>query len=609
MMFRNNNPGKFTHLSAWAVMIVLLLFVSGWAQAAGISVKTDHSPVAVDETFQLIFTVDGEPDGDPDLTPLEQDFQVLGTSQSRNISVVNGKTSRTTRYLVTVLPRRSGNLTVPSIRFGKDVSPELRLRVEKASSAKSSASSAGDNVFLEVAVDQEKPWVQQQVILTVRIFSRVQWKDASLSEPQFRGGEVVAQKLGDDRRYEKRRDGQTWQVIERRYALFPQKSGELQMDPLTLNMRIPAGRKQRRSPFGGFNDPFFDDFFSSRSYRNKVVRSQSLTLKVQPIPAGFHGKHWLVAKDLRLEESWSDAPQDLRTGEPVTRTLAIVADGVTLGQLPELTLPPIQSLRIYPDDPVNREQATDKGILSKSSRKFAIIPTRPGEYQLPAVEVTWWNSITGKEQTARLAPVTLKVTGAVQDTVPPVADSTPSVPAAAASAPVPPKVSGEASKPVPGKGVSEDRQLQAWLIGGNLLFAALWLITLVLYVRGRKMIRVTASRQEARAPVLDRNKLWRQLHQAVQAGEGEAVRDALLALAPVVWPSQPPRSLEAMADRVEAPWSAELLNLSRHLYADPAVSWDAEKIETGLKGLQQKRTQDKAAADETVLKPLYPHAD
>ncbi|WP_457666967.1 BatD family protein [Thiolapillus sp.] len=603
MMSRNSNPGKRT--KTVFSMAILLLFFGSWVQAAQISVKTDHSPVAVDETFQLIFTVDGEPDGTPDFSPLEKDFEVLGTSQSRNISIVNGKASRTTRYLVNVLPRRSGELTVPSVNFGKDVSPVLKLRVQDATTGKTPAAASGDAVFMEVSVDENEPWVQQQVILTVRIYSRIQWKEASLSDPQFRGGEVLVQKLGDDRRYQKQRDGQSWQVIERRYALFPQKSGELSMDPLSLNLRIPAGRKQQRSPFGSFNDPFFDDFFSSRSYRNKVVRSKSLSLKVRPIPADFHGKRWLVARDVRLEESWSDAPEDLKTGEPVTRTLAIVADGVTLGQLPELTLPRIQGLRIYPDDPVNKEQATDKGILSTSSRKFAIIPTHPGEYQLPAVELKWWNSAVGKEQTVRLEPRKLKVTGAVQNMPLPA----PASPVANPLAPSPQQVqqTSESNRPaltvaspVAGNGVN------TWLIAGNVVLAVLWLFTLVLYLRARKAVVPAVLPEEHGKNVPDMGRAWRQLHQAIQSGDAAEVRSALLELAPGLWPEQTPRSLEAMAERVDAPLSDALLNLSRHLYADSRVSWDAEVIESGMKTIRPHGDQGKYQPDKPVLKPLYP---
>lgn len=606
MMCPNNNPGKFSMRTAGIFLAGLLLLFSAWVQAAQISVKTDRSPVAVDETFQLIFSVDGEPDGNPDFSVLEQDFEVLGSSQSRNVSIINGRASRTTRYLVTVLPRRSGELTVPSVSFGKDRSPVLKLRVQDVAAGQHPAPTATDDaVFLDVSADQSKPWVQQQVILTVRIFSRVQWREASLSDPQFRGGDMVVQKLGEDRSYEAQRDGNSWQVIERRYALFPQKSGKLKMDPLSLNVRLPAGQKKQRSTFGSFNDPFFDDFFSSRSYRNKVVRSKGLILDVQPVPAGLIGKHWLVAKNIRVEESWSDTPENLETGEPVTRTLTMVADGVTVGQLPDLEAPRIQGLRIYPDDPVNKEQATEDGIRSISSRKFAIIPTHPGNYQLPAVELKWWNSETDQEETARIAPRLLKVTGAVQ----PPATGAGSIPVAATPNPV------EQDRPVPAAGiasaaspvqVSGKDSINTWLMLSTAVLLVLWLLTLVLLLRNRKQPAVTLSQENHPGPDLDMDSAWKQLNQAVRSGDTLGVRAALLKLAPGLWPEHTPRSLEAMAERVEQPLSTELLNLSRYLYASGNTEWDGKQIETGMQKVAKNGIRPKKHARNSALKPLYP---
>ncbi len=604
MMFRNNNPGK-----PWPLLAAfVLLLLSMGAQAARISVQTDRSPVAVDETFQLIFTVDGEPDGEPDFSVLDKDFEVLGSSQSRNISIVNGKTSRTTRYLVRVLPRRSGELAVPPVSFGKDVSPLLKIPVRDAGTAAKNgqASAADKDVFMEVSLDNPKPWVQQQVILTVRIFSRIQWREASLSDPRFRGGEVLMQKLGEDRSYQKQRDGSTWQVIERRYALFPQKSGELQMEPLRLNLRVPDGKKQQRSPFGRFNDPFFDDFFASRSYRTKVVRSEALKLDIQPVPPTFSSSHWLVARDVQLKESWSGDTSTLKTGEPVTLTLSIVADGVTLGQLPELDLPNVPGLRIYPDEPSNREQVTEQGLRSTSTRKFAIIPTHPGEYRLPAVEIPWWNSRTGREERARLPSRKLRVTGAVVK--PPVPEG-PEVtavkpaakPAAADSGTSPPSLK-TASGAMGLEGVNR------WLVLGNLLLLILWLGTLVLWLRARNQsdARSPMEAEDVSRPKVDMDAAWAELHAAVQSADAEATRRALLTLAQGLWPDRPPRSLEALSERTDAAVAEELRGLSRQLYAGDQGGWNGDIIERGMKALAVSRDRGPHGDGASALKPLYP---
>ncbi len=607
MMFHNNNPGNHvltgtSRRLVYMAGLLLLLFLSGLAQGAQIRVETDRGDIAADENFQIVFSVEGDVDGEPDFSVLNKDFELLGSSQSRSVSIVNGKTSRTTRYLVNVLPRRSGELTIPPVRFGSDKSPQVKILVkDSAAQGRSSAAGADASVFLEVAVDKEAPYVQQQVMLTVRIFSSISWREASLSEPEFEGGEVLVQKLGEDSSYQKQRAGKNWQVIERRYALFPQQSGEIRMQALNLRLRIPAGRKKRHSPFGGgFNDPFFDDFFSNQSYRNKVVRGKPITLRVKPVPAAFSGGQWLIARDIRLEESWSDDLDKLKTGEPVTRTLAIVADGVTLGQLPDLEMAEIHGLRIYPDEPVAREQATGAGILSTSSRKFAIIPVRPGDYRIPAIVLKWWNSETDREEVARIPPRMIKVAGSARVAAPP-------VPAAPESVTEKPPGKTGPVQEVLSPAISPAADANKWLLAGAVLFLALWLVTLILFLRLKRRVSAS-SREEAEAtPVAAEAKAaWKALHESVEKGDAAEMRKALLKLAPVVWLEQPPRSLEAMAQRAGEPLSGELQNLSRVLYADENIAWDGQRIEEGMKALHGAIGKKRHGKKQEALRPMYP---
>ncbi|WP_456380009.1 BatD family protein [Thiolapillus sp.] len=613
MMFHSNNPGDIALIPSvraggrsifHLMVLLLLLLLSGLVQGAQIRVETDRSDIAADDNFQIIFSVEGDAAGEPDFSVLNKDFELLGTSQSRSVSIINGKTSRTTRYLVNVLPRREGELTIPPVSFGNDKSPQVKILVKESGvQGRPSAAGADASVFLEVSVDEETPYVQQQVILTVRIFSSISWREASLSEPEFEGGEVLVQKLGEDSRYQKQRAGKNWQVIERRYALFPQQSGDMRMQALNLHLRIPAGRKKRQSPFGGgFNDPFFDDFFSNQSYRNKVVRGKEITLKVKPAPAGFTGGQWLIARSISLEESWSDDPGKLKAGEPVTRTLAIVADGVTLGQLPDLEIDEIDGLRIYPDEPVAQEQATSVGILSTSSRKFAIIPVRPGDYGIPAIELKWWNSETDKEEVAKIAPRVIKVAGSARVSVPPV----PVVPETVAEKP--PEKTAPLQVDLPPV-VSPVADGNKWLLAGAVLFLVLWLVTLVLFLRLKRSAPFSCREEaEAKLPAADLNTkaAWKALHESVEEGSAAGIREALLMLAPVIWPEQSPRSLEAMAQRVGEPLSGELLNVSRELYAGEKASWDGLRIEQEMKELQKDIRRKAGSKKQEALKPMYP---
>ena len=591
--------------SGWLILLLVMGFAAV-AQAAQITVRTDRDPVPLDESFQIVFSVEGETGGSPDFSVLEKDFQVLGTSRSLRTTFVNGKMQRSNEYLVSAMPRRAGTLTIPPVKFGKDSSPAMTVRVVPASSG-ASGRAGGAEVFVEATVDSKTPYVQQQVLLSVRIYHRIQWREASLSEPEFRGGEVLAEKLGEDRNFQVTRDGRQWNVIERRYALFPQASGRIEMAPLVLTMRVPSGeRKARdRSPFG---DPFFDDFFSRQTYVRKVVRSGPITLEVKPVPAAFTGAHWLPARQVKLEESWSAPLDDLKTGEPVTRTLTLVADGVSLGQMPELTMPDLPGLRIYPDDPQTREQVTVNGVRSITTRKFAIIPVRAGEYRVPELKLHWWSLASDSEQVATLPAHRLKATGiAVQPPAPPGVGA--GGEATSPQQPSPAAVAGTPSPGLPVVGRLFPHGGERWLLLGNLLFFSLWLITLVAWWQARKRGRSTGTGVENPQPAekVQEQPLWRALHEAAQSGDAGKMREALLALAPFLWQEDPPRSLEAMARRVEPPLGEELNRLSRQLYGAGEEGWDGERIEAELKKLRTSR-KAKSPGDPGALRPLYPAA-
>jgi hypothetical protein len=462
---------------------------------------------------------------------------------------------------------------------------------------------------MEVSVDEDAPYVQQQVILTVRIFHRIQWREGSLSDPRFQGGEVLVERLGDDRTYQAVRDGQSWQVIERRYALFPQAHGKLEMEPLLLSISVPAGKRtaRRRSPFG---DPFFDDFFSRQDYVRKLVRSKPLALQVKPVPPAFSGRHWLPARRLELKESWSSPLDALKAGEPVTRTLTLVVDGVTKGQLPELTLPEVPGLRVYPGEMEVREVQGPLGVRSLASRKFALIPEKAGEYRLPPVTLKWWDLAQDREAVARLSEHRLRVapgTGAVTGTpaAPPQRSSLPAKPAPAAP-PAPEAAAPGVSQAIP---FLQDPRVRM-LLGGMVVLLLLWLVTLAAWLRARKADGEgdgSGREPPEKVPAERLRQAWRELHRAAAAGEAGRLRQALLQLAALLWPESPPRSLEALARRAAPPLSEHLLRLSRHLYGNGTAAWDGALIEREMKQLASTGSRKEKSADgEDGLRPLYP---
>jgi hypothetical protein len=128
--------------------------------------------------------------------------------------------------------------------------------------------------------------------------------------------------------------------------VFPQKSGSVTIKPLVLTAEVVASSR-----------PNFNGFFNSQMTRTKKVSSKPVTLNVKPVPASLTGQHWLSAEQLVLKQEWSGDNQQMKVGEPLTRTLTLLAKGATVGQLPELNNAKIDDLlKAVPDQPVLQER-------------------------------------------------------------------------------------------------------------------------------------------------------------------------------------------------------------------------------------------------------------
>ncbi len=567
-------------------MPLLILFFSLWLAgfstnvfATDITVSLDRSPVSVDESFQIIFTASESPDDDPDFSPLEQDFTVQSQSQNSRTEFVNGKLNRIIQWIVTVMANDSGNLIIPKIKFGSDSSPALKIVVSPSSANKTSQND--EDLFLEVSANTEKPFIQSQVLYTVKLYRRVDFAKANLSEPEL--PDAVIEKLADDANYTTQVSGVTYVVIERKYAIFPQKSGVTTIKSLVLTADTVARGRQNNS------------FFNSQMTQRRIVKSNPITLNVQPIPATFTDSHWLTAENLELTQTWSGDTSQMKVGEPLTRTVKLVAHGSTVGQLPELNSSRIDpQLKSYNDQPVLHEDKTLAGIVASREEKIAFIPAKAGNYTLPAIQVSWFNTQTQKIEIATLSEMNLTVAGA--ENAPQV--QTPTV-VEEKHIPLNPPSKGEATNLPPLKGG-----------GGNVLliwqaiaiFSTLgWLITLGFLFFKHKIASKKASEPVESPAEISLKTCVKQLKKACMNDDAQAAKIALLEWGKLQFNEI---SLGAIAPHCDARLRDEILQLNATLYAKEPQVWKGREL---FKTFSENNAREKLAKSKTdALKPLYP---
>ncbi|MBF0190210.1 MAG: protein BatD [Magnetococcales bacterium] len=392
-------PAALIGLLAWILTFPL------WA--AEIQVRASREPVVQAESFSLIFSTADNPDGDPDFTPLSKDFEILDQGKSTNFQFINGHKSHSVTWTLELMPKHSGAVTIPPLAFGKDRSIPLTLNILPAKDPSATANpTPGDHpeLLVEAETSNPTPYRLEQTLLTVRFLNAIPISGASMPEPRISSGDGVIEKLGNDQAYETERHGRRYLASERRYALFPQRSGPLTIDPIPVTVQLPGqGGNTLLKEF--FNDPFIKNLPLGPGRPGQSVRlaTQTIHLEAKAQPSSWpRSNAWLPAHRIMLTEKWSPDPPVFQVGEPVTRTLTLMADGLSAAQLEEIALQNPEGIKLYPDRPVLENQKEATGIIGKRIHTLALIPTTPGEHRLPAIELPWWNTDQQRQEVARL---------------------------------------------------------------------------------------------------------------------------------------------------------------------------------------------------------------
>ncbi|MEJ8307882.1 BatD family protein [Agrobacterium larrymoorei] len=398
-----------TTVSAAALSIALAVP----AFAAGLSARVDSGTVAQGEAFKLILTTNGHADANPDLTPLQKDFDVLGTSQSSSTQIINGRRSQSESWIVSLSPKSTGTLEIPAITAGSASSSPIAVKVVDAGSMpKATGTSAID---LSATLKDGSPFLFQETPLTVRIETSAPIKSAELIAPQSSAFELVQR--GEDKVSQATRNGQTVNVIERTYMLKPQEKGPIEIPPFVLRGSVADPSARGQDPFAdfqgfpGFPSSMFNDMFDSG--KPFAVRSEPIKVTVRADPNAGSGQHqwFLPAKNVRLTAKWSPEHPVFKEGEAVTRRVSLLALGASTVQLPDLSFTNTDGARIYLDDTQTGEDQTADGTVARKDFLVSVVPTRGGEITLPEIKVNWTDSVSGEAKTANLPSEVIKAEG------------------------------------------------------------------------------------------------------------------------------------------------------------------------------------------------------
>ena len=307
---------------------------------SSVTASVDANPVMSNESIVLTVIADDSVERDAlDTSALLTDFIIARTEVSSQTSMVNFTTSRTTQWQIVLIPRKRGNLTIPSLTIDGHQSQVINIQVIEQGST---GSAQQQDIFVSTELSANDVYVQQLVTLTIKLHIGVQLQRGSLSEPSLTG--AIIEQVGKDQESEGIVNGKRYRIIERTYAITPEQSGEFNLVTPMFSGDIMVQSK-RRSGFLSFGET-----------KPVNVLGDKLTLKVRPIPLSYPidaNNSWLPSELLTLHQEWqpisSEGKSEFKVGEPITRTITLTAAGLGKAQLPKIVMTAPIGLKIYPD--------------------------------------------------------------------------------------------------------------------------------------------------------------------------------------------------------------------------------------------------------------------
>jgi len=315
-----------------------------------------------------------------------------GTAQ--NISILNGQATRSSTTVYHIIPKSEGTITIPplSVAVGSDrvQSDPLTLTVTRSAASHAppamqgnlppgSAPSGTPEIFVKAIVDRPRAYWNQQVILRLRLYSRVDvLGDVDWKPPSANG--FWTESLGPPRQGRVRMNGAEYAVMEIPTALFPTRTGTLTVGPATIRCRV-ARVVQPPDPWSMLAMP---DVVP----QDVSLSSNPVTIQVDPLPSGAPAGFQGAVGDFHL--TFHVDGVTARTGEPVTARATIAGTG----NVPSIRDPEIRargaSREYVVGSSTKLDRVNDK-LSGEREHDVAFVSDAPGTLEILPVTFVWFD--------------------------------------------------------------------------------------------------------------------------------------------------------------------------------------------------------------------------
>jgi hypothetical protein len=403
------------------ILFILAILTGRVADILGQAVEftaSAKSSVQVGEQFRLTYTVNEQVDRF--IGPDFEGFSMLSgpnQSTSQSYQFINGKVTQSFQvtYTYYLQANKTGTYTIDPAKIitgGKSYeSNALTINVAQSSSPQSPAPPGAtqgnqrtgqprqetankNDIFIKASVDKSQPYLGEQVILTYKIYTTVPISQISIDKISSFPGFWNKSLLNDNDPLKQSNEvvnGKEYVVADlRKIALYAQRSGEINIEPMELQCVAQVKSENSRS-----RDPFFDSFFNdpffNRNYQNVQLKVESnpLSIDVKPLPASGKPLDFSGAVGSFNISSEIDRTE-LKSNEPINLKFTVSGKGnlELIDALP-VAFPP--DFETYDPKITNNLTKNSSGISGSRTFEYLIIPRNPGEFQIKPVEFSFFD--------------------------------------------------------------------------------------------------------------------------------------------------------------------------------------------------------------------------
>ena len=550
------------------ILLVSLLLSFSATAITRLTASVDRNPVMVNESFVLTVEANAQVSSAAlDFASLEQDFVIASSNVGSRQQIINNDVSSATTWTLVLIGRQVGQYRIPAFNIQGVSSQPIEVEIIKPQATTGQVK----EVYVKTSVDKNEVYLQSSLQFTVKLYLSVEMQSGILTEPKMDNANV--QMVGKSEESTEIINGVRHRVVQRTYAITPQRSGEYTITAPMFSGDIVVS--SRRSIFSGFN-------------KTKPISAlgEDITITVKPIPDSYAGQ-WLPSELVDITEQWQPKQGPYVVGDPITRIITLTALGVSEEQIPEINAQYPNSIKTYPDkSTVN--STTHKGqFVAQRKDSIALVPSKEGKVTLPEVKIPWWNTLTNKMEYATLPAKTITI-------APP------------ANAPVPaPNLTPQPQQSVAPVVTTQIKEVQvnSYLTWG---FLGAWLTTLLLWALHisalkRKSLPNTPPQHQTQAT--NGRSYWNQFEKACQANNPTSANQAILKWGQARWPEQHFTSSQDVARFLDAKAVNQAMDqLQAALYGANEQQWQGQALYQAFnnhKKPQQQQRQD-------PLTPLHP---